>query len=249
MASKAMKYGSQAGNHTISSGRVKRYMERSNEEFFRPRGLRVALKKSDDVEAMLHLPPRYPVLAPIPPGCPIDQYPSLSERRLAALQGQCAPLQTHNLPQSSVETTGMDRWSVKQAAKQQAKRDEDREKDVADHNEKVGEKQLKAQEEIAKARRDYEDEVRKSPRKERDARKKLDEEIEKAMKDVREEERKATKKVVGGDEAHEVFQAKELLWIVIQNYDDPDYEVKAGHSYEIPWDKIGKMGVEHLIQN
>lgn len=244
-----MKYGSQAGNSTISGGRVKRYMERTNEEFFRPRGLRVALKKSDDVEAMLHLPPRYPVLAQILPGCPIDQYPSLSERRLAALHGHCAPLQTHNLPQSSVETTGMDRWSVKQAAKAQAKRDEDRAKDVADHREKVGEKQRKAQEEIAKARRGYEDEVRKSPRREREARKKLDEEIEKAMKDVREEEMKATKKVVGGDEAHEVYEAKKLLWVVIQNYDDPDYEVKGGRTFEIPWNKIGMMGLEHLVED
>jgi len=215
-----MRYGAQAAGLTISGGRVKRYVERSNEEFFHPRGLRVALKKSDDVEKMLHLPPHHPVLAPIPPSCPIDQYPSLSERRLAALQGHCAPLQTHDLPRSSVPTTGMDRWSAKHAAEQQAKRDEDKVKDVADHHEKVGEKQLKAQEDIAKARRDYEDEVRKSPRKERDARKKLDEEIEKAMKDVRDEEKKATKKVVGGTEAHEIHQAKKLLWVVIQNYDD-----------------------------
>lgn len=129
---KAAHHAGQFGGNAMSNSRVKSFIDSSNRDFFHPRGLKVLVADQDFICAVTKQPPKRSVLAPIPKGLSVQQYPTLRQRRMATMHGWCAPVVYNGLPPLAAEAGGIDRWTSRNAIEERQKHEEDRAKDLAE---------------------------------------------------------------------------------------------------------------------
>lgn len=91
--------------------RTKRFLEKTDAEYFRPRGLRVSLKKDKELSPLLGGMDIENAVAPL--NASINQV-TLRDRRLAALSPYVAPLELTNIPLPPAPGDRGSRMSVKE---------------------------------------------------------------------------------------------------------------------------------------
>ncbi|KAF7358120.1 hypothetical protein MVEN_00860100 [Mycena venus] len=199
----------------VAKGRMKSFLDRTNADFFGPRGLRVRVVKDKEVPMITGQPPTAPELAPVSGGYSADSA-SLRTRRLIALQGYIAPLQFDGLPPMSRETGKLDQLAAKSLLRKEAKSHskalEEAGKGQKDYQEKMQKLQEEEAEVYAKAREEMAKKPEDRAKIEEDLRKELDKLVEERQKVISDTERK-----VADDQGKEDNDAKMFMWIVIEN--------------------------------
>ncbi|KAK5199384.1 hypothetical protein LTR72_001164 [Exophiala xenobiotica] len=113
VASGAVGMAAGAGNAAFTAGRSRMFMNKVNQEFFAPRGLKASIKKDKDLNIMLgENPDQYHPPRIAPPGHSPAAV-TVAERRLFALQGLVAPLTFEVPPPDAQRRNMMDRLTAK----------------------------------------------------------------------------------------------------------------------------------------
>ncbi|ETN43762.1 uncharacterized protein HMPREF1541_11086 [Cyphellophora europaea CBS 101466] len=110
LASAGVGLAADAGTAAVSATRTKLYLEETNARLFQPRGLKVRIVGEEELQQLLHLPTRAPLLAPIDTD---TDCLTLADRRLAALRQYLSPL-TLDVPPPVASKNVIDRLSGKQ---------------------------------------------------------------------------------------------------------------------------------------
>ena len=189
-----------AGMVAVARVRIKQYLTHVNKEYFMPRGLCARIAKQNSLPQWIGQSPDAPLLAPLPQGSDPASFPSIRDRRMAALRGYVADdLQFDGLPPQEGKPEGnfLDKMSAKMVARKQHKAEE-----------KMYERHLKEQEEETKERRKMEKEVAKAERKGRGTAT-AEKEISKAREEYRDKTGEAGQK--------EINAARKFLFVVVQD--------------------------------
>ncbi|KAH8200333.1 hypothetical protein TruAng_005486 [Truncatella angustata] len=109
------------GTAGISAARTKAFFKKVNEMYLNPRGLKVSIKKDEDLVALLGLPANGPALGP----SDMNREPiALRDRRMQILAPHIAPL-TLEVPPPAEQRSVLDRISARQVSKRIAKQEKD----------------------------------------------------------------------------------------------------------------------------
>ena len=199
-----------AGMVAVARVRIKQYLTHVNKAYFMPRGLCARIAKQNSLPQWIGQSPDAPLLAPLPQGPDPASFPSIRDRRMAALRGYVADdLQFDGLPpheEGKGESNFLDKMSAKMVARKQHKAEE-----------KMYERHLKEQEEEAKERRKMEKEVAKIEKKGKGTTK-AEKEISKAREEYRDKTGEAGKK--------EIKAARKFLFVVVQDLKTAGEQVK-----------------------
>lgn len=122
------------GTAAVAAIRTKKFLAESNEQYFAPRGLKVTLKKDEEVASMVGFPSNQRMLVPVDIGP--NPIITMRDRRMAALAPYIAPLTT-NVPPPTKQRNILD----KIAAKQLEKTTEKKEKGLRKKQQKAQQKQ------------------------------------------------------------------------------------------------------------
>lgn len=163
--------------------RSKMFLGKANAEYFGPRGLRVSVLKDEELQQLLGLGQQLRPLAKVDPRN--DVY-SVSERRLVALEGRIAKLETQHMPVPDKPRNLIDRLSAKQVEARIRKEKKKTVKKLTKEEKKEREREETAVEKVAR-----EDE------KEREREEKTLKKVAREREKEREREAKAAKKAGG----------------------------------------------------
>jgi hypothetical protein len=108
------------GTAAVAAIRTKKFLGRSNEEYFSPRGLKVSLKKDEEVASIVGFPSNQRLLAPVDIGP--NSVISMRDRRMAALGPYIAPLTT-DVPPPTTQRNILDKIAAKQVDKTTEKKE------------------------------------------------------------------------------------------------------------------------------
>ena len=220
VASGAVGVAAGAGNAAFSAGRSRMFMNKVNEEFFAPRGLKASIKKDKELGIMLGEDPDQPRIAP-PGHSPAAV--TVAERRLFALQGLVAPL-TFEVPPPEQRRNMMGRLTAKGVHRKIQKGRKDAVKAARKQGVAVGDADLAllSSSESSSSSDPESDRPRKqSPKK---AAKRERERTKKAG----EREKKMAKKA-GEKAKDDAKQAAKLSWIVIENLPQQQRHAREYH--------------------
>ncbi|KAF8183257.1 hypothetical protein K438DRAFT_1599760, partial [Mycena galopus ATCC 62051] len=241
----------------VAKGRMRSFYDRTNAEFFGPRGLRVRVVKDKEVPMITGQSPTAPELTPVSGGYGADST-SLRARRLIALQGYIAPLQFDGLSPMSCETGKLNQLAAKaflrKEAKSRSKALEEAGKGQRDYQEKM----QKLQEEEAEVRAKAREEMAKKP----EGRAKIEEDLQKELDKLVEERQKVisdTERKEADDQGKEDKDAKKFMWIVIEIRHKPDCNSTLGAKHlwayiactvcSLTHDQDGAMKADRHISN
>ncbi|KAF2096227.1 hypothetical protein NA57DRAFT_78995 [Rhizodiscina lignyota] len=99
-----------AGMMAVAAVRTRRFLQRSNSEYFAPRGLKVSIKKDQDLADLVGFPTSGRAIMPI--DIKLNRI-SLRDRRMAALASYTAPLDT-DVPSPTSQRSALDKISETQ---------------------------------------------------------------------------------------------------------------------------------------
>ncbi|KAI1081891.1 hypothetical protein F5B20DRAFT_36765 [Whalleya microplaca] len=136
LASFGVRAAAGVGTAGISVARTKAFLDRVNRDYLNPRGLKVSLKKDDELTALLGLPEA--LLAPLSSENN-SQPTSLLDRRMRSLAPYIAPLTT-NVPPAAEQQGMMDKLSAKQVIKRVSKQEGKMQKKLAKEARKLDRK-------------------------------------------------------------------------------------------------------------
>ncbi|KAH8649379.1 hypothetical protein BX600DRAFT_475026 [Xylariales sp. PMI_506] len=139
LASAGIGVAAGVGTAAIAITRTRRLLERINQEYFAPRGLKASIVKNKDLAEKLGYNENHPVLAPFDVESP---YNTLQDRRLKALEPFIAPL-SFDIPPPATQRSIINKISAKQIEQRIKKKQE---KDIKSHR-----KQYNALQKVDKA--------------------------------------------------------------------------------------------------
>lgn len=108
------------GTAAVAAIRTKKFMARSNEEYFVPRGLKVSIKKDEEVASIVGAPSNQRMLVPVNIGP--NSIISMRDRRMAALAPYIASLTT-DVPPPTKQRNILDKIAAKQVDKTTEKKE------------------------------------------------------------------------------------------------------------------------------
>lgn len=206
----------------MAKTRMNKYLARSNEKYFNPRGLRVRTAKDSIVCEIAQVPPTAPVLMDVKnSGQESGTYAPLRDRRVKAMEGYIAPLQFEDLPAAREEKGKLDRLSKKLTDRKTAKKEQKMAKKHAEDSVKNVEEREKITQKIQEENEKLDKDLRKHPEDaakiEKERRKKVGE-LEAELKRFSSQGSVSSNK---SELSKQEKEARKFLWIVVENMDAP----------------------------
>jgi hypothetical protein len=216
----AMQTTAQLGTVAVGKGRTEMYMKESNEKFFGPRKLKVAIASREAVGAVLGMPKGGPVLAPLTKDT-ISM--GMVERSVAMMKGFAAELD-FNVPPPAEQTTMLAKISAKQIERQVKKNEKkmlkEREKALENEEKESADILEREEKEKGRQRKDNNSNGESKGEKGQKSRRELKREESRERKERRKErkaDREAEKKHGKKGKDKEAEKAAKLLWILMEN--------------------------------
>ena len=194
------------GQVAVAKVRVGKYLERTNKDYFEPRGLHARIAKQPLLPQITGIPPEAPLLAPIPPQLDNPSHlPSLRDRRMQAMGDRIAYVEYRDLPAQHEEHSMLDKFSAKMLA-HKAQRSE---RKMMKHHTKGREDEAKEREKLM----EEEAKIQRKMYKEHSPKKRAS--LEHDLAKARAEYQEKTGGGQGGKD--EIKGAKKFLYVVIQD--------------------------------
>ncbi|KAK9369814.1 hypothetical protein V1509DRAFT_638496 [Lipomyces kononenkoae] len=121
LAATGMQVAAGVGTAAVAIVRTKKFLETSNEKYFAPRGLKVSIKKDEEVASIVKFPPSQRMLSPVDLG--MDGHINMCDRRMDALAPYIAPLTTQ-VPPPTKQRNILDKIAAKQVERTKNKKEE-----------------------------------------------------------------------------------------------------------------------------